>query len=702
MSSETILIELFTEELPPRALLGLAQSFAAGVAKSLRSQNFLTESSVISHFATPRRLAVSITAVLKRSPDRSTREKLLPLSVALDAAGEPSVPLKKKMAAMGLVHVAVGELERAADGKGESFFYTRIVPGVGIDVGAAAALTEAVARLPLPKSMSYQLHAGTPEELTVQFVRPARRLVALYGRQVLPLSVLGLLAGATTEGHRFLCAAPIEISGADEYEAILHEQGRVVASLEGRRLAIEEGLTRAAGPDAVLAPAALLDEVAALTEWPVVLEGFFEERFLTIPQECLILTMQRNQRYFALTDDQGKMQHRFLLVSNIEATDSTAIIAGNERVLRARLADAEFFYQQDRKRTLASRVKELAHVVYHQKLGSQLERVLRIEALTGLLCTQLNADPATSSRAARLAKADLTSEMVGEFPELQGVMGRYYALFDGEDVAVAQAIEEHYYPRFAGDLVPASSIGAGVALADKLEVLVGMFGIGLAPTGERDPYALRRAALGVLRILIEKRLPLELTPLVDAAFATFQGVAGLADIRAELQGFMFERLRGYFRDQGYTSAEIEAVLNPAPERIDLIAERLRAVRSFATLPEAQSLAAANKRIGNILKKANATHYALDPARLSDAAEKALAAALLALRPGAEALYEKRDYAGMLRSLASLRGPVDAFFTDVIVMAEDAAVRANRLALLCELHTLMNRVADLSKLVVDAR
>lgn len=697
MPSETILVELLTEELPPKALLALAQSFALGVAQGLRAGNFLTDQSVVSHFATPRRLAVSITAVLERSPQRSVREKILPVSVALDALGVPTLPLKKKLAAMQLAQIELGELERATDGKGESFFYTRILPGVDITSGVANAVTESIAQLPIPKSMSYQVHGATENELTVQFVRPARRLAALYGRQVLLISALGLDAGAITEGHRFLSAGPIEIQAADDYERVLHEEGRVIASFENRRLTIEEGLMRAAGVDTVLAPSALLDEVTALTEWPVVYEAFFEERFLAIPQECLILTMQRNQRYFALTDVQGKMQSRFLLVSNIDTPDPSTLIGGNERVLRARLADAEFFYTQDRKRPLASRVTELAQMMYHQKLGNQFERVRRVEALTLQLSEQMGCNPIQSTRAAYLAKADLTSEMVGEFPELQGIMGRHYALFDGEDNTVAQAIEEHYHPRFAGDSVPASDVGACVALADKLEILVGMFGIGLAPTGDRDPYALRRQALGVLRILIEKHLPLELGPMIDNACATFGDMAALADIREDLQGFIFERLRGYFRDQGYTSAEIESVLNPIPSRVDLISERLAAVRAFAALPEAQSLAAANKRIGNLLKKTEGQRVALDPERFLEIPEKVLAAALSSIQPTANALYDKRDYEGMLRCLASLRAPVDAFFTDVTVMAEDAAVRANRLALLGELHALMNRVADLSKL-----
>src|SRR5665213_659441 len=319
MPSETVLVELLTEELPPKALLALAQSFALGVAQGLQAANFLTDQSVVSHFATPRRLAVSITAVLARSPQRSVREKILPVSVALDASGAPTLPLKKKLAAMQLAQIELGELERATDGKGESFFYTRILPGVDIDSGVANAVTESIAQLPLPKSMSYQVHAATENELTVQFVRPARRLAALYGRRVLPISALGLDAAAVTEGHRFLSAGLIEIQVADDYERVLHEEGRVIASFENRRLTIEEALMRAAGVETVLAPLALLDEVTALTEWPVVYEAFFEERFLAIPQECLILTMQRNQRYFALTDAQGKMQNRFLLVSNIDA-----------------------------------------------------------------------------------------------------------------------------------------------------------------------------------------------------------------------------------------------------------------------------------------------------------------------------------------------------------------------------------------------
>jgi len=515
---------------------------------------------------------------------------------------------------------------------------------------------------------------------------------------VIPVHALGLQAGTKTFGHRFESSGELAIHAADTYEEQLEREGRVIASFGKRRervAALVKEAARRLGAEAVM-PEDLLDEVTALIERPVVYESGFEEEFLVVPQECLILTMQQNQKYFALRDASGKLLNRFLLVSHLETSDPSAIIGGNARVVRARLADAKFFYEQDRKVTLESRIPGLASVVYHNKLGSQLERVERVTGLAVALAKELGVDVTHVDRAARLAKADLRTLMVGEFPELQGIMGTYYARHDGEPADVAGAIAEHYRPRFAGDALPASMVGTCVALADKLETLVGLFGIGERPTGERDPYALRRHALGVLRMLMEKRLALALPRAVDLAVAAFPA-GKLAPVKAELQSFLLDRLRGLLREQGFSANEVEAVVSLAPARIDSVPDQLNAVRAFTRLPEAESLAAANKRIGNILKKADGVTAGFDGSLLMEPAEKDLAAAVAKVRPHAEAQYAAGDYTGMLQSLAPLKLPVDRFFDDVMVNVEDARLRANRLALLAELRALMNRVADLSLL-----
>jgi glycyl-tRNA synthetase beta chain len=699
MMSKTLLVELRTEEIPPRALLPMSEAFAKGLARVLGEAQFLTPASVVSHFATPRRLAVAITDVVGRSPDRTVREKIMPISVALDASGAPSVALRKKLAALKLEQVSISDFERAVDGKTEVFFYSYSAPGERLQDCLERALTESLARLPVSKTMRYQIHAGRPSQETVQFVRPARSLVALWGESVVPVSVLGLSAGRTTPGHRFLTDAPLELRSADSYERTLHEEGRVVVSFEDRRDAIREGLYRAAGEASVLIPEGLLDEVTALVEWPAIYQGTFEAEYLAVPQECLILTMQQNQRYFALTGPEGTMLNRFLLVSNIETSDPATIVAGNERVLRARLSDAKFFYEQDQKRTLAARLPLLDKVVYHHVLGSQGARTQRVIKIALEVAGALGVEPGVVERAARLAKADLVTEMVGEFPELQGVMGRYYALHDGEPPAVAQAIEEHYRPRFAKDALPRSSAGICVALADKLETMVGMFGVGNIPTGDRDPYGLRRHALGVLRILVENRLPLELDDLLRFAMAAFAESAGFSLAPLPIREFLYERLRTLLKDQGYSVSEVEAVVSLAPERVDVLPEQLQAVRSFNQLPEAASLAAANKRIGNILKKTELTERRVDVALLVEPAERALAEALARIEPEAHEQFASGDYTGMLKSLSALRSPVDLFFEQVMVMAPEDDLRKNRVALLDGLYRLMNRFADLSKLAV---
>ncbi|HVL75146.1 MAG TPA: glycine--tRNA ligase subunit beta [Noviherbaspirillum sp.] len=695
--TQTLLVELLTEELPPKALAKLGEAFAAGIFNVLKTRDFVEADAVATSFATPRRLAVSITGVRAVSPDKSIREKILPVAVALDKEGKPAAPLAKKLAALGFPDLKVSDLERASDGKAESFFHTYTAPGAPLHEGLQAALEDTLAKLPIPKVMSYQ----RPDGATVHFVRPAHKLVALHGAEVVPVAILGLAAGRITLGHRFLSSGDIAIDHAQDYASTLEVRGKVIASQPARKEKIRAALHDRAGQDKVLMPEALLDEVTALVEWPVVYECKFEDSFLAVPQECLILTMQTNQKYFALTDANGRLRSRFLIVSNLETVDPQHIIGGNERVVRPRLADAKFFFEQDQKKRLEDRVPGLANVVYHNKLGTQAQRTERVKALAGAIAAAMgaamDANVALAERAALLAKADLLTDMVGEFPELQGIMGTYYARHDGEHEDVAQAISEHYQPRFAGDALPATGTGTAVALADKLETLVGIWGIGLQPTGDKDPFALRRHALGVLRMLVEKRLPLSLSKLLDQAAQQFAGIPAFKDAREEVTAFTYERLRGLLREHGYAQGEIEAVIAQQPDRLDNLLERLEAVRSFAALPEAASLAAANKRITNILKKTEAAGTAVNPGLLKELAEEGLYSAMNLLKPQVDAAFAGGDFTGTLKALAQLRTNVDAFFNDVMVMVDDERLRNNRIALLSDLHGMMNRVADISKL-----
>ena len=702
----SLLVELHTEELPPKALKALSEAFAKGIEEGLRARGFLGPTSATTAYATPRRLAVHISHVATKSPDQPFKQKLMPLSVAEDKAGKRTAAFIKKLHGLGrghLAHLPFGThdgpdvLPVESDGKTDSVFLQSIAVGLPLVRGLQESLDETLASLPIPKVMSYQLADGTT---TVQFVRPAHRLVAMHGHAVVPIQALGLLAGTKTHGHRFIAPGDLPVHGADTYVTQLREEGRVIASFAERRERIEWLLrTEAAELHAEpVMPDELLDEVTALVEWPVVYDSSFDPEYLEVPAECLILTMQQNQRYFALKDEAGKLLNRFLLVSQIEASDGgKAIRAGNARVVRARLADAKFFYDQDRKQTLESRIPGLAGVVYHSKLGSQLERVERLTGIAVGIAKEIDVDLTHVERAARLAKADLRTLMVGEFPELQGTMGAYYALHDGEPADVAHAIREHYQPRFAGDALPASPVGVCVALADKLETLVGLFGVGERPTGEKDPYALRRHALGVLRMLMEGGWALPLDRLLAIGREAFVSTPAVKDANGDLAEFCFERLRGLLRELGYSANEVEAVVGQRPQRIDLVPQQLAAVRAFMELPEAESLAAANKRIGNILKKADTVPDSYDGALLLEPAERSLAAAYGAVRPAAERLYAGGDYTGMLKSLAPLKLPVDRFFDEVMVNVDDAKLRANRLGLLASLRATMNRVADISRL-----
>lgn len=713
MSSASLLVELFVEELPPKALKKLGDAFAGVLRDQLVAQGLAEAGAVLTAYASPRRLAAHLTHVAERAADKAVSQKLMPVAVGLDASGQPTPALLKRLGALGADASAVPGLKRAMDGKAEALFYESTAKGATLAEGLQKALAEAIAKLPIPKVMSYQLESGCelPGWTSVSFVRPAHGLVALHGSTVVPIEALGLQAGRETHGHRFEAAVdPVVLRDANGYALQLQEEGAVIASFEARRAEIARQLAAAAvevgGGSVPIQDDALLDEVTALVERPNVLVCSFEREFLEVPQECLILTMKANQKYFPLLDASNRLTNQFLVVSNISPADASAVIGGNERVVRPRLADAKFFFDQDRKKSLASRVESLGKVVYHNKLGTQGERVQRVMHIARGIAEKLDGSAGTTlaaqaTQAAQLAKADLVTDMVGEFPELQGIMGRYYALHDGLDAAVADAIEDHYKPRFAGDELPRNTVGLVVALADKLETLVGMFGIGNLPTGDRDPFALRRHALGVIRMLIEKGLPLGLDALLQDAAAQFKDIAGFESSKAtvELQDFILDRLAGSLREQGASAQEVDAVLAPRPQRLGEVPKLLAAVRAFAALPAAAALAAANKRIGNILKKAPEADAHVSELLLQEPAEKALHAAMAQVVPAANAQFDAGDYTASLQTLAALREPVDAFFDGVMVNAEQADLRLNRLGLLMSLHAAMNRVAQLERLAV---
>ena len=708
MSTQNLLVELFVEELPPKALKKLGEAFAGVLCEQLKSQGLAAADATVTAYASPRRLAAHVTAVLAEAADKAVQQKLMPVSVGLDASGQATPALLKKLQALGAdvsdPAAAVAALKQAPDGKAQALFYDSLVKGASLAAGLQKALDEALAKLPIPKVMQYQLETDCelPGWSSVNFVRPAHSLIALHGSAVVPVKALGLRAGNSTQGHRFEAPVnPVVLTHADHYAQALRTDGAVIASFAERRAEIERQLQAAAsrvgGGVRPIEDDALLDEVTALVERPNVLVCAFDKDFLGVPQECLILTMKANQKYFPLLDATGRLTHQFLVVSNITPDDASAVIEGNERVVRPRLADAKFFFDQDRKKTLQSRVDGLSKVVYHNKLGTQGERMVRVCAIAQAIGQQLGGDALAQKAvlAARLAKTDLLTDMVGEFPELQGIMGNYYARHDGLSEEIADAISDHYCPRFAGDHLPGNLVGVVVALADKLETLVGMFGIGNLPSGDKDPFALRRHALGVVRMLTEKKLPLELDALLRAAVPAFG--QKISDATPALAEFIDERLAGSLREQGYSAQEVEAVLALRPQVLADVAQRLAAVRAFAALPESAALAAANKRITNILKKAGEVDAHVNPALLQEDAEKALHVAMQQLLPQSEAQFKAGDYTASLQTLAALRAPVDAFFEGVMVNAEEMDLRLNRQGLLKALHAAMNRVADLSRL-----
>lgn len=709
MKSAALLVELFTEELPPKTLKRLGDSFAQSVFQSLNQVHLIGANAKLQSFASPRRLALLIEDVLPQAPDHPVREKLLPTSIAFDERGQASAPLQKKLAALGYANTPISQLEKSGEGKNEALYLNVSAKGANLQSSLQVAVEEAIKQLPIAKMMHYQVHNANGDLQDVEFARPVHRIVAMHGSHILPIQAFGMTASNATEGHRFMSSGPIAIQSAVDYENTLEREGKVIASFSKRRQLIEAELLKAAQSDRVLMPDSLLDEVTALVEFPAIYTCHFDPEFLDVPQECLILTMQTNQKYFALTDDAGKLKNRFLIVSNIATQRPEGIISGNERVIRPRLSDARFFFQQDKKRSLESRIPDLAKVVYHNQLGNQLERMGRVQAIAIHIANQIHEagigiDPKNVSRAAELAKTDLLSDMVGEFPELQGIMGQYYALADHEHPDVAAACSEHYLPRFAGDALPKTLVGTVLAIADKLETIVGIWAIGLVPTGDKDPFALRRHALGICRLLIEKNLPLDLNTLIGLAKNQFSGVTLKNEVNEEsIYQFILERLRAYLKDhllgdKPYTVPEIESVLSMNPGKINDLTVRLEAVRSFNELSEATQLAAANKRISNILKKMEGKLPSeVQMQLLCLPAEINLFKSLEALSPKLDQQFKSQDFIGLLQNLVALSQPIDQFFSDVMVMDEDLQLRQNRIALLNQLHQKMNLVADIGKL-----
>lgn len=711
MSHAPLLVELFTEELPPKSLKRLGDSFAQAIYQGLDKAKLIAADSKSYSFATPRRLAVLIDHVLDQAPDHPVREKLLPSSIAFDEKGNPSQALLKKLASLGQANASIQDLEKSGEGKNEALYLNSIAQGAVLNTSLQNILEEAIKGLPIAKMMHYQVKTVNGEISDAQFARPVHRILALHGSKTLSIHALGVQSSNLTEGHRFMSSGTLCINDANAYEKQLEEKGSVIASFVKRREHIQAELLKAAKKHGltVLMPDALLDEVTALVEYPAIYVCQFDPEFLEVPQECLILTMQTNQKYFALTDVQGKLSNQFLIVSNIQTSNPNSIVSGNERVIRPRLADARFFYLQDQKRTLESRIPELAKVIYHNQLGNQLQRSERVRSLASDIAKQLNqvgylVDSKLVDRAAQLAKTDLLTDMVGEFPELQGVMGQYYALLQKENPEVASACFEHYLPRFAGDKLPKTPVGTVLAIADKLETIIGIWGVGLAPTGDKDPYALRRHALGICRLLIENDLSVDLKHLIKSANAKFAELNLKTKVDEELiYQFILDRLKGYLKDQmvdgvTFSAPEIDAVLSQEPRQINDLLKRLHAIRQFNQLPEAAQLAAANKRISNILKKMDGkVGDVVKPNLLTISAEKDLFKALKDLEKTLDQQLQKQEFVGLLQSLVSLSKPIDQFFADVMVMDENQELRQNRLSLLNQLHQRMNLVADIGKL-----
>jgi glycyl-tRNA synthetase beta chain len=683
-----LLIEIGTEELPPKALRRLSLAFADAMHTEFNAAGLRAET--IQAYAAPRRLALLIKALAVAQADRENMRRGPALAAAFDDEG---CPTQAAIGFAGSCGVEVEALDRLETQKGSWLAFRVLEKGQATANLIPEMIRKALAALPIPKRMRW----GNRDD---EFVRPVHWVVLLFGDEVIDAEILGVRTGRTTHGHRFHHPAPIYLAEPEAYLPLLETEGHVLADYNSRREAIRAQVieqARALGGEALI-DENLLDEVTALVEWPVAMSGEFDSEFLQVPSEALISSMQDHQKYFPVIDKYGKLLAHFITVANLVSKDPAQIKAGNERVIRPRLADAAFFWNQDRKQTLAQRAEGLRSMVFQHRLGSLFDKQERVARLAGRIAVLVGADPALVERAARLCKCDLLTSMVYEFPELQGVMGRYYALHDGEPAAIADAIAQHYLPRFAGDELPAAGTAQALALADRLDSLIGIFAIGQQPSGDKDPFALRRAALGVIRLCVEKALDVDLHELLKAAAATFDNELHSDSAVESVFTYIMDRLRGYYHDQGVSIDLIDAVLATGVRRLLDIDQRIKACQAFRQLPEAESLAAANKRISNILKKTEQTiPQHVDPARLTDAAEMQLADELEKMNAAVVPLLDAGDYTSALTRLAGLRNSVDAFFDQVMVMVDDEALRANRLALLKNLSALFLRVADLSRL-----
>ncbi|KMK50945.1 glycine-tRNA synthetase subunit beta [[Actinobacillus] muris] len=687
MTTKTFLAEIGTEELPPKALKKLGTAFAENVEQALNQAGLAFDK--VEWFASPRRLAVKVLGLVESQPSKQVEKRGPAVSAAFDAEGKPTKAAEGWARGCG---ISVDQAERIATDKGEWLVHRATVEGQPTKNLMAEIIRQSLAKLPIPKTMRWG-------DKTEQFVRPVHTATLLFGDELIEGEILGVTIGRTLRGHRFLGEHQFEIENADQYPQLLKEKGSVIADFNERRALIfaksQEKATALGGVADIEDD--LLDEVTSLVEYPNVLAATFEERFLAVPAEALVYTMKGDQKYFPIYDKDGKLLPHFIFVSNINPDDPTAIIEGNEKVVRPRLTDAEFFFKTDLKQRLEDLLPRLETVLFQQQLGTLRDKTARIEQLAGEIAKQIGADEVKAKRAGLLSKCDLMTNMVFEFTDTQGVMGMHYARHDGEDEEVAVALNEQYMPRFAGDALPNSLVACAVALADKLDTLTGIFGIGQHPKGDKDPFALRRAALGVLRIIVEKELPLDLADLVEKSAALFGDKLTNSNVVADVVDFMLGRFRAWYQDEGIAVDVIQAVLARRPTKPADFDARVRAVSHFRTLESAEALAAANKRVSNILAKADVAIKAIDLTACVEAAEKTLAEAVLALQQEVQPLIEQGDYTAVLDKLAGLRQPVDNFFDSVMVNADDPALRQNRLAILNTLQQLFLQVADISLL-----
>ncbi|VAW44945.1 Glycyl-tRNA synthetase beta chain [hydrothermal vent metagenome] len=687
-ATESFLVEIGTEELPPKALKKLSEAFASGIETGLQEAEL--SYGTVHIYAAPRRLAVMVEVLQTVQHDKVIERKGPAKKAGFDADGNPTKALQGFARGCG---VSVDELVEIETEKGTWMAYNLEQKGQSADSLLPDIVSQSLAKLPIPKRMRW----GSSD---IEFVRPVHWVLMLLGKHVVPATVLGHQASNTTRGHRFHAPMDIEISHPSEYVGCLKDKGYVLVDFAERSQSVQQQVADAAkksGGTAVISEA-LLEEVTALNEWPVAVVGDFDERFLTVPSEALISAMAGHQKYFHMLDDNGQLMAKFITVSNIESSNPASVKFGNERVIRPRLADAKFFWDQDRKQSLEQFLPRLKTVVFQKQLGTLFDKVERLESLTVIIGKPLGVHAEIASRAARLSKCDLLSEMVGEFPDLQGVMGRYYATEQNENSEVAEAIEAQYRPRFSGDELPESAVAQALAIADKLDTITGIFGIGQIPTGDKDPFALRRSALGLVRIMIEKQLDVDLYQLIQSSLALHETVDATDDLINEIYDFIMGRLRAYYADKGVQTEQFEAVRVCRPTHPIDFDKRIEAVMHFSQMPSAESLSAANKRISNILKKQQkALPKTVDASLFEEEAETALWNALEALRETVNAQVAQRDYVAAMGSLASIREAVDRFFDDVMVMAENPQVRQNRLALLNQIYQLFLQVADVSRL-----